>query len=79
MNKSEKKTSHSRHKLFIQQGNMPLKLLSPKNDLAKKGSSKDYRGKPITEIISNGFFSVALSGLDPEVGLSSPKEMSDAP
>jgi PAS domain S-box-containing protein len=37
---------------------MTFKLLSHTNDLTKKGGNNGYQGKPITEIISNGFFSV---------------------
>jgi PAS domain S-box-containing protein len=37
---------------------MPLKLLTPPNGLTKKPGPHGYSGKPITEIITNGFFSV---------------------
>lgn len=37
---------------------MALQSLSIKNNNTKKGSNNGYRGKPITEIITNGFFTV---------------------
>lgn len=37
---------------------MALQLLSIKNNNTKNGSNNGYRGKPITEIITNGFFTV---------------------
>ena len=37
---------------------MALQTFSIKNNNAKKSSNNGYRGKPITEIITNGFFTV---------------------
>ena len=37
---------------------MALQLLSIKNNNTTNGSNHGYRGKPITEIITNGFFTV---------------------
>lgn len=37
---------------------MALQSLSIKNNNTKRGSNSDYRGKAITEIITNGFFTV---------------------
>jgi hypothetical protein len=37
---------------------MTIKSLSHTNGLTKKGDNNSYQGKPITEIITNGFFSV---------------------
>jgi PAS domain S-box-containing protein len=37
---------------------MAIKLLLPANDVELPGSNKNYPGTPITEIITNGFFTV---------------------
>src|SRR5687768_13154078 len=37
---------------------MALQLLSITNSVKAKGSIQRYQGKPITEIIANGFFTV---------------------
>ena len=52
------KTFHNTGKLITQEGNMAVTLLSNINGKKKPGSNSRYRGKPITEIITNGFFTV---------------------
>ncbi len=40
---------------------MPFKLLSNTNGVSKKNSSNGYQGKPVTETLTNGFFTVDQS------------------
>jgi PAS domain S-box-containing protein len=51
------KTLHSKNKLITQQGNMAVIFRANANAIKKKGN-KDYPRKSITEIITNGFFTV---------------------
>jgi PAS domain S-box-containing protein len=52
------KTFHNTGKLITQDGTMAVTLLSNINGKKKTGSNYGYPGKPITEIITNGFFTV---------------------
>jgi PAS domain S-box-containing protein len=52
------KASRTQGKLITQQGNMAIKLISSVNGVKKTDSNNGYSGKPITEIITNGFFTV---------------------
>ena len=52
------KRFHTKGKLITQDGNLAVALLSNINSKKKTHSNCGYRGKPITEIIANGFFTV---------------------